>query len=169
MVGTQDRSTAEFALSPAGYGQYTAAFPNGVDLTAGADPRTGWSYIQPGPQDGWAGNRDHPATFRFTLPSAPAKDLTFTAWLLDTNNFNPPYLRANVNGTDRDAVGLPPGGGDGYHWGDGQPNLYGGIRPVTVDVTLPASALHEGMNTVTISRPAGSWIVYDAFGVREKP
>lgn len=169
MVGTQDLSTAEFALSPAGYAQYNARFPNGPDLTAGADPKAGWPYIQPGPQDAWAGSRDHQATFRFTLPSTPDRDLTFTAWLLDTNNFNPPYLRATVNGTDRDAVGLPPGGGDGYHWGDGQPNLYGGVRPVTVDVTLPASALHAGENVVTISRPSGSWIVYDAFGVREKP
>lgn len=169
LVGTQDESTADFALSPAAYDQYTTVFPDGVDLTAGADPKTGWSYIQPGPQDEWADSRDHPATFRFTLPAAPTRDLTFTAWLLDTNNFNAPYLRASVNGTDGDAIGLPPGGGDGYHWGDGQPNRYGGVRPVTVDVPLPASALHAGENVVTISRPAGSWIVYDAFGVREKP
>ncbi|MPZ84412.1 MAG: hypothetical protein GEV28_30080 [Actinophytocola sp.] len=169
MVGTQDLSTAEFALSPAGYEQYTETFPDGVDLAPGADPKTGWGYVQPGPQDAWADSRDHPATFRFTLPSTPDTDLTFTAWLLDTNNFHPPYLRVGVNGTDGEAIGLPPGGGDGYHWGDGQPNKYGGIRPVAVNVTLPASALHAGENVVTISRPSGSWLVYDAFGVRQLP
>ena len=169
MVGRQDLSTAEFALSPGGYAAYTTTFPNGVNLTAGEDPKGAWSYIQPGPQDNWADNRDHPATFRFTLPSTPDKNLTFTAWLLDTNNFHPPYVRVAVNGTDGEAIGLPPGGGDGYHWGDGKPNQYGGVRPVTVNVTLPASALHAGENVVTISRPSGSWLVYDSFGVRQLP
>jgi alpha-mannosidase len=169
LVGAQDESSAEFALSPAGYDRFTEAFPDGADLTAGEDPRTGWSYIQPGPQDAWADNRDHSATFRFDLPSTPDTDLTFTAWLLDTNNFHPPYVRVGVNGTEGEAMGLPPGGGDGFHWGDGKPNDYGGIRPVTVNVTLPASALRAGENVVTISRPSGSWLVYDAFGVRQLP
>ena len=168
-VGAPDGGTGEFALSPAGYGGYLDAFPDGVAYSATADPRSGWPYIQPGPQDDWAGSRDHPATFRFTLPEAPSGDLTFTAWLLDTSNLHQGYLRVDLNGTEGGAHQLPLGGGDGYHWGDGQPNGYGGIRPSTVNVTLPASQLHVGENVVTISRPAGSWIVYDAFGVRQLP
>jgi alpha-mannosidase len=168
-VGAPDGGTGEFALSPAGYGDYADVFRDGATFTAGDDPRTGWPYIQPGPQDDWAGSRDHPATFRFTLPEAPSGDLTFTAWLLDTNNIHTGYLRVDVNGAEGTAYQLPLGGGDGYHWGDGQPNRYGGIRPSTVNITLPASQLHAGENVLTISRPAGSWIVYDAFGVRQLP
>lgn len=169
LVGAPDESTAEFALSPAGYERFAATFPDGVDLTAGEDPATGWSYVQPGPQDSWADSRDHPATFRFTLPDKPTADLTFTAWLLDTNNFHPPAIRVGLNGADGEARILPPGGGDGFHWGDGEPNEYGGIRPVTVNVTLPAADLRAGENVVTISRPSGSWLVYDAIGVRQLP
>lgn len=169
VVGRTDLGTAEFALSPAGYDQYVTTFPDGVDLRHGDDPATGWAYIQPGPQDNWAGSRDHTATFRFTLPEAPASDLTFTAWLLDTNNFHQNYLRVGLNGGDGEAVALPVGGGDGYHWGDGKPNQYAGIRPATVNVTLPADQLRQGENVITLSRPAGSWIVYDAFGVRQLP
>lgn len=170
MVGKSDGSTKEFALSPDGYGKYSATFPNDVDFTAGVDdPATKWSYIQPGPQDGWAGSKDHPFTFRFNLPSAPTHDLTFTARLVDTQNAYQSVVRVGLNGAEGNTVTLPLGGGDGYHWGDGKPNQYSGVSPSQFDVTLPAAQLKAGENVVTISRPAGSWIVYDAFGVVQKP
>ncbi|PSK96116.1 hypothetical protein CLV30_12757 [Haloactinopolyspora alba] len=60
-----------------------------------------------------------------------------------------------------------PGGGDGYHWGDGQTNDEYGVRPSVLDVELPAEQLRAGENTVTITTTTGSWMVDDAIGIRE--
>lgn len=170
MVGEVDGSTHEFALAPADYAKYSATFPNDVDFTAGVDdPATKWSYIQPGPRDDWAGAKDHPFTFRFNLPEAPKQDLTFTARLLDTQNAYQPVVRVGLNGADGGPITLPVGGGDGYHWGDGKPNQYGGISPTQFDVTLPAAQLKAGENVVKIDHPSGSWLVYDALGILQKP
>lgn len=169
IVGQRDLSQNEFALAPDQFDQYPAKFPGDVDFTYGTStPATDWSYIEPGPEDIWAGSRAHTFTFRFDLSQAPPADLTFTAWLLDTNNFHAPTVQVGLNGGSATTVSLPPGGGDGYHWGSG-PNMYGGIQPTSFDVTLPQSQLHTGQNTVTITDNSGSWIVYDAFGVRQKP
>jgi hypothetical protein len=74
-----------------------------------------------------------------------------------------------LNGGAPQTVALPSGGGDGYHWGDGKPNTAGGIQPTSFAVTLPAAELHAGTNTVTLTDSAGSWAVYDAFGVVQRP
>lgn len=169
IVGQQDLSQNEFALAPDQFDQYPSKFPHDVDFTYGTStPANDWSYIEPGPEDIWAGSQAHTFTFRFDLSQAPASDLTFTAWLLDTNNFHAPTVQVGLNSGSATTVPLPPGGGDGYHWGTG-PNMYGGIQPTSFDVTLPQAQLHTGQNTVTITDNSGSWIVYDAFGIRQKP
>ncbi|MCW3816021.1 polysaccharide lyase family protein [Micromonospora sp. DR5-3] len=163
MVGRADISTREFALSPDGYAAYPSTFPDDVAFTAGVgDPATGWSYIQPGPADGWAGGRSH--TFRLTvnLAAAPAADLTLTAWLYDSHDAAPPALQVGLNGTSVGTVQTPAGAGRGHRWADG-------IKPSTVNVTLPAANLKAGDNTITLTTTSGSWMVYDAIGVRQLP
>jgi hypothetical protein len=170
MVGAIDGSTAEFALSPNRFAAYATTFPKDVDFTAGKDnPATGWSYIQPGPIDGWGGSTQHTFTLRFNLDEAPTTDLTFTAWLLDTQGGGPPKISVALNGGAGKEIQLPSGGADGYHWGDGQPNVGAGIVPSTTNVTLPAAHLRTGQNVVTITTVAGSWLVYDALGIRQMP
>jgi hypothetical protein len=70
---------------------------------------------------------------------------------------------AGGTGTD---LPLAAGGGDGYHWGDA-PNDRAGIEPTTFTLPLPRGSLHEGANTVTVTSMAGSWLIYDAFGLEE--
>jgi hypothetical protein len=41
--------------------------------------------------------------------------------------------------------------------------------PTRFDVTLPRAQLRAGENAVRIDSLAGSWIVFDAVGVRERP
>ncbi|MFW6692412.1 glycoside hydrolase domain-containing protein [Streptomyces sp. MAR4 CNX-425] len=167
LLGSADLATGEFALAPAGYADYPTAFPDDVDFTVGdGDPATGWSYIHPGPSDGWAGARPHTFTLRFDLDRPPATDLALTAWLVDTHETAPPTMRVSLNDGPDTALALPRGGGQGYHWGDGDD---GAIRPATLDVTLPAGRLRTGRNNVTLTTAAGSWIVYDAVAVRELP
>lgn len=103
---------------------------------------------------------------RFTLDEVPEDDLALTAWLLDTHEDSPPTVDVAVNDGEATRTATPPGGGDGYHWGDDKPNDHYGVRPSVLDVTLPADDLRAGENTVTITNTAGSWMVYDAIGIR---
>ena len=167
VVGSIDLGTGEFALSPNHFGDYPTRFPDDVDLTVGTDdPASQWSYIHPGPNDSWAGGTSHTFTLRFDLDAVPDRDLAFTAWLLDTHDSGPPTLGLSLNGGSSTTYATPRGGGDGYHWGDGQANDRNGIKPTVLDVRLPAAQLKAGENTVTITNSGGSWMVYDAVGIR---
>jgi predicted alpha-1,2-mannosidase len=168
LIGDVDLNTDEFALSPNHFGDYPARFPGDVDFTVGTDnPATDWSYIHPGPSDAWAGQKAHTFTLRFGLDQVPDHDLALTAWLLDTHESGPPSVELSLNGGPASAVGLPRGGGDGYHWGDGAPNVRSGVRPSILDFELPTGQLKAGENTITITDTGGSWLVYDAIGIRE--
>jgi hypothetical protein len=168
LLGDVDISTAGFALSPNHFGDYPARFPNDVDFTIGTDdPATGWSYIHPGPSDAWAGSSQHTFTLRFDLGQVPDHGLALTAWLVDTHESGPPTIQLSLNGGPTTTAALTPGGGDGYHWGDGADNVANGIRPSVLDAALPADQLKPGRNSITITNAAGSWMVYDAIGIRE--
>ncbi|MFE7330910.1 glycoside hydrolase domain-containing protein [Streptomyces sp. NPDC057565] len=165
VVGAIDVATAGFALTPNRYANYPSTFPNDVDFTVGSsDPASAWSYIHPGPSDAWAGKRSHTFTLRFDLPQTPENDLALTAWLVDTQQTNPPKLALSLNEQTATTIQLPAGGGDGYHWGDGSS---GNIRPATFDFPLPTNQLRAGENVITITTQTGSWFVYDAIAIRE--
>jgi alkaline phosphatase len=174
MVGRPDGSSLEFVLSPNGYQHYLDRFPEGVDFTAGKDdPAKHWSYIQPGPMDVFAGSREHPFKLRFNLEQKPAPGEKFKliVWLLDTpveradgREFYPAAMRVECNGGPLAALELSPGGGAGYHWGDGVIN-FSGIRPRSLEAELRGEMLRKGENTITITLTKGSWVVYDAVGV----
>lgn len=177
----------EFALSPDGYASYDSAFPHDVNYTAQQDTgfttgvsypsdttpyvsATGtgvstpqWSYLQPGPADGWAGSRQHTFTLNFNLDKAPTKDLTLSLWLLDTQDLNPPTISVALNSGSGQSIHLPAGGGDGYRYGDGGSGEV--IKPSNQSITLPATGLKSGRNTVTITTTAGSWLAYDGFAI----
>ncbi|MBN1125947.1 MAG: hypothetical protein JXA82_13140, partial [Sedimentisphaerales bacterium] len=62
-IGADDNNTAEFALGPAGHGEYSARFgPGSLFVVGKSDPKEDWAYIQPGPEDAWAGNKSHTFT-----------------------------------------------------------------------------------------------------------
>jgi alpha-mannosidase len=161
LIGTYNNSDAEFALAPDGYEQYSTQFPNNVSYVVGTStPGQDWSYIQPGPRDAWAGSTVHPFTITYTLSSVPAGDPRLEIWYVDTNSAadGAPTVQVTSNGTVVSTTALPGGGGGGYH--SGAPEV-----PYALEVTIPASTLHTGTNTITITNTAGSWTVYDAVGL----
>ncbi|MFB6782345.1 alkaline phosphatase family protein [Streptomyces sp. NPDC056352] len=163
MAGETDASSHEFALAPNRYSAYPSTFPNDVTFTAGvSNPATAWSYIQPGPRDSWAGSKSHTFTLNFNLATAPSSDLTFTAWLQDTHPTAPPALTIGLNGAELSNAQAPAGGGGGA-------TSANNTKPSTVNVTLPAANLKAGDNTITVTTTGGSWMVYDAFGIRQLP
>ncbi|GAA1672721.1 hypothetical protein GCM10009765_22570 [Fodinicola feengrottensis] len=162
-VGVADWTDHEFALAPAGYADYSIRFPNDVTVTAGTDdPAQSWSYIHPGPDDGWAGSRVHRCTLAFALTAVPAADLRLVVFLLDTHNTAPGTVAVALNGGAATTVVLPSGSGAGYSAGSA---LDSGVQPTQFTVTLPAARLVAGRNTITIDKTSGSWMVYDAVGI----
>ncbi|HVK22740.1 MAG TPA: glycoside hydrolase domain-containing protein [Actinokineospora sp.] len=166
LVGATDLATTGFALAPTGHSSYPTTFPSDVDFTIGtSNAATAWSYIHPGPNDIWAGSKNHTFTVRFNLTQLPTTSLAFTAWLVDTHPTAPGTVALALNGGTATTVQLSAGGGDGYRWTGGT----GVIRPSSFDFVLPVSGLRVGQNTVTITKQAGSWHVYDAIAIRETP
>jgi len=155
-IGTYDHSDAEFALAPAGYESYLTDFPNDVNYAIGTSaPGQDWPYIQPGPDDAWAGNRVHPFTISYSLPAAPATNPELVIYYLDTQNKVPPAVTVLSNGTSVGTVQTIPGGGNGFL--TEPPLVYSSVA-----VVIPATTLQAGANTLTIENTSGSWSVYDA-------
>ncbi|PRX50441.1 polysaccharide lyase family 4-like protein [Prauserella shujinwangii] len=165
VVGEFDRKGLELALSPNGYAQYPARFPDGADYLHGVStPGADWPYLHPGPADRWAGSRAHTFRFRFDLPSAPEADLVLAMWLIDTHASIPGRVEISCNGTAIADVALENGATRGSLEGDatapGSP-----LKPSVVELPVPASALVTGRNVLTLHKGEGSWHAYDALGV----
>lgn len=165
VVGDFDGKGLEFALSPNGYSQYNATFPDGVDFRYGTDSAgTGWSYLQPGPADGWAGRRNHLFRLRFDLAEAPAQDLDLALWLIDSHASIAGSVVLTINGTTVDRVAFEGGATKGSLQGDstvpGSP-----LKPSFIERPLARSLFKAGENVVELFKDEGSWIAYDAIGL----
>ncbi|HVX43186.1 MAG TPA: polysaccharide lyase family protein [Mycobacteriales bacterium] len=162
-IGTIDQSAAEFALAPGGYDKYSSTFPDDATFTVGtSDPAKDWPYVQPGPQDSWAGSKAHTFTIDYSLDAAPAGDLELLLNYADTHNYGPPQVVVGSNGTTVRTLDLPAGGGSGVY-GE-QP-----AKPYQAAVLVPASTLHAGQNSITITNATRSWTVWDAVTLQPAP
>ncbi|TDE02587.1 polysaccharide lyase family protein [Jiangella asiatica] len=165
VVGEYDGTGLEFALSPGGYAQYPATFPDGVDFRHGTDNAgLAWSYLHPGPADAWAGRRPHVFRLRFDLAAAPAGQVWLALWLIDSHATIPGSAVLTVNGATVERLTFEGGATRGSTVGDstlpGSP-----LRPSYVERPLPAGLLVAGENLLTVTKDDGSWIAYDAIGL----
>ena len=160
-IGRRDTNNAEFALAPGDFAKFT---DDGHFSVGDSDARRDWPYVQPGPDDGWAGSRTHTFAIFFGLKAAPtAGEGRLRCALLDTQSGNPPTLRVQVNGQSFE-VKLPRGAGDESV--RGQPAKG---RPHEFTVTFPARLLLAGDNTILITTLTGSWLLYDWLGLETPP
>ena len=68
-IGKADTNNAEFALAPNGWTTFRA---DGFFVVGASAPARDWPYVQPGPDDRWAGGRAHTFTIAFGVKSAVA-------------------------------------------------------------------------------------------------
>jgi alpha-mannosidase len=158
-LGKTGGGSAAFALAPAGWRDFArdAVFIVGPSVAA-----TDWPYVHPGPDDSWAGRRQH--VYRIVLDLAsvpPAVDGELTVDMLDTHSSQPPEIEFGVNGVAIGRESLPRGGGDGSL--NGRP---GSARRYSVRVRVPAGALKAGRNIVTVASLRGSWFIYEHLSLR---
>ncbi|MCI2419322.1 hypothetical protein MOQ72_17905 [Saccharopolyspora sp. K220] len=165
IVGTFDGKGLEMALSPNGYSRYPTTFPDDVDFRHGADSASsGWSYLQPGPADAWAGRRNHLFRLRFDLSTVPAQDVDLALWLIDSHASIPGSAVLSVNGTTVDRLAFALGATKGSTIGDstvpGSP-----LKPSYIERPLARELFRQGGNVLELFKDDGSWIAYDAIGV----
>jgi alpha-mannosidase len=158
-IGAKDGASAEFALAPGGYASYR---DDGFFVVGRSDPKRDWPYVQPGPDDGWAGRRRHTFTVVFGVKARPSGSGTCTLEiaLVDSQSRTPPELKIELNGHER-RHRLAPGGGDA--------SIVGRVdqaKHARVQISFPVETLRQGPNVLTISTLSGSWLLYDGLEFR---
>ncbi len=158
-IGVKDGSTAEFALAPGGYTSYR---DDGFFVVGRSDPKRDWPYVQPGPDDSWAGTRSHAFSIVFGAKARPTGSGTCTLELslADTQSRAPLELKIALNGQEQSRR-LAPGGGDSSIAGK-----LDQARRTRVEFAFPVQALRQGQNVLTITTLSGSWLLYDALEFR---
>jgi hypothetical protein len=100
-IGEPDNGIAEFALAPNGVGRSTA--------------KSNWPYCHPGPDDVWAGNKQHTFSILFGIKDlVKAGDCKLKFRLIDVGNTEV-KLSIRVNGQEYQST-LPKGAGKAI-WG----------------------------------------------------
>jgi len=158
-IGAKDGASAEFALAPGGYASYRG---DGFFVVGRSDPKLDWPYVQPGPDDSWAGSRSHSFRVVFGVKARQSGSGTCTLEiaLVDTQSRTPPELKIELNGMER-RQRLAPGGGDA--------SIAGRVdqaKHARVEIAFPVETLRQGLNVLTISTLSGSWVLYDALEFR---
>jgi hypothetical protein len=152
-IGRADGRNGEFALAPGRLKEYRE---DGFHVVGASESQRDWPYIQPGPQDGWAGNRPHTFSILFGLKTrAETGDCQLVLDLLDTHQGNPPKLDIQINGRLWQHS-LPPGAGDHTAFGEADKG-----KKHRVAITFPCTNLITGDNQITITTREGSWFLYD--------
>ena len=155
-IGKSDRNYREFAIA-GNYAAFPTRFPNDVRYRIGTDdPAQAWPFIQPGPDDAWAGGRAHTFTIEFSLAAAPKGAFRLVIELLNAHYASPPVVQIDINGRLTLRMRTPAGATDAS-LSDPAVN-----HPCTLALPFSAADLQAGDNRITLTTVSGSWMLYDA-------
>jgi hypothetical protein len=158
-IGESDKSSAEFALGGnyRGFEERFDAAPVVFEIGRSQAVRD-WPFIQPGPEDEWAGSRIHPFTIRFRLAQRPQGNYTLRVQLADVHAGSRPAFVVTVGGR-KAQFRLQPGASQAPL------NHAPGCKPQSIELTVPAGLFHPGTNDIVLAVAGGSWVLYDALGL----
>jgi hypothetical protein len=155
-IGKADNSINEFAGAP---DQGSKFKQDGVFIVGRSHEKTNWPYAHPGPDDAWAGSRQHSFSILFGVKDLSSTDscrLQFK--LADTHDRIRDQLKITINGHEFTKT-LPRGAGAAIDGDVSKGKKY------AFAITFPAGILLKGDNEITISNIAGSWFIYDWVGL----
>ncbi len=161
-IGKADNNYEEFAIAH-DYNSYLRDFskPKPFD-PARDDAAKSWPFIQPGPSDAWAGQREHPLTVAFEAGNQPTGICTLTVDMVDTHAGGPPVYEISINGKSG-RFSLPSGGGDESLTDPAKGKEY------VLAIPFPASFLKSGQNQITMTIVEGSWLLFDYLSLSNSP
>lgn len=179
-IGHPDGTPGGLALAPSGYRDFLArdfGFEDRFFLVGHSDPSVDFPYVLPGPVDTWGGTwptsgwRTHQVNVLFGLDRAPKGDCRLLVELADFAKGFLPLVKVSVNDVDASFQLETPDHplSAQRKAGLAEPvvdtlSLSGDLStatPRSLCVPLPAGALREGGNAVTITVLEGSWILFD--------
>jgi hypothetical protein len=153
-IGTADNDTGELAHGPKSYQDYRRG---GVFIVGQSDPKRDWPYVQPGVVDGgWAPGGPQVFEVYFGLKTVPSGSYQLLLDFVDTHSITPPKISVGVNDKSWEFQ-TPKGSGDASVFGEPAKG-----REHLIEISVPANALRQGNNRVTITTLNGSWILWDA-------
>lgn len=156
-IGTVDRSTFEFAYAKGQYRNYSSD----PVFIAGVSKASDWSYVLPGPDDGWAKAKPHAGTVCFGLNGLTnTSQVVFRLDLADAQYSTPPKLRLVVNGQTVGFFHASRGKGDASIEGNPESG-----NPSHWQIAIPAKVLRNGGNVLRVRNEAGSWALFDALSI----
>ena len=162
-LGERDKSSAEFALA-GDYRAFAGRFglaPVVFEIGRSQAARD-WPFIQPGPEDEWAGSRTHPFTVRFSLAGPPRGEYRLRIELADVHAGSRPTFLITVGGRQAQ-FRLQPGGSK-------EPLVRAPAgKAQRLELTVPASLFHAGANDIVLAVAGGSWVLYDALSLWNEP
>jgi alpha-mannosidase len=156
-IGQSGGGNAGLGLAPDGWRRYSE---DGYFIADRSSPAAAWPYVHPGPDDRWAGSRQHTFTVIFGVKDRASTGSCILRFeLLDTHSQAPPALRVRINGRDFDRT-LPAGGGDESL--NGRPEKG---KAHAFSMEFPADLLRRGNNEIGITTVSGSWFLYGSLAL----
>ncbi len=153
-IGKPDGNSSEFALAP---GQGGLFVKDGLFIVGRSTEKEAWPYAHPGPDDAWAGNRQHPFSVLFGLKEVPATDSCHL--LVKLVDVGPRDIQLDIKVNDHDFSVHVPRGAAKAIYGDAATG-----RKTAFTVSIPSAALQKGTNTISLTTKTGSWLIYDWLG-----
>ncbi|HOD51391.1 MAG TPA: polysaccharide lyase family protein [Candidatus Hydrogenedentes bacterium] len=154
-IGSRDNDTQDLALGRDRYAEFSE---DPFFVVGQSDAAAVWPYCHPGPQDAWAGNRQHAFTIVFGLATVPTEPSKLILDFADAHPGAPPVMRVDVNGHQTD-LRLRGGAGDAAIFGD-----VSQARETVHELPVPPDHLRAGANRIAITSVGGSWALYDWIG-----
>ena len=164
-IGSSDNSAIEMALSPDQYKAYIKndfGFEDSFFLIGFHEAEKKFSYVLPGPKNGWAGTgvtsgiRSHFQKIDFELPLIKNKiHFKLSVDILDTDSIAPPELKILINKKPW-YFKLKKGSGKALTTGKGNSKA-----EQLIILDLPTNLLKEGFNEIELTILNGSWIIFD--------
>lgn len=156
-IGHPGQGNSRFALAPDRWKEYRE---DGFFVVGCSEERTCWPYVHPGPEDQWAGSRQHTFTIVFGAKNQVDTGKCYLKFdLADTHSEVPPHLRVQVNGRDFDQT-LPKGAGDASLNGEPEKG-----KRYEFEFEFSTALLVSGTNQIDITTISGSWFLYNSIAL----
>lgn len=162
-VGKQDQSAAEFSLYPDQYERFLAHHGGEKAYYVGySTENRHWSYVLPGPLDGWAGGgywagyhpRHFPSLYFQLNEVSSTGDCRLSCYFAGVNEKHPTRIRVEINGHrfEQELQGM-----NSAKFLSGEE----AGQPQEIQLAFPAAWLQKGMNRIQMGMVKGSWAIFD--------